>query len=436
MSSNLAVEELPMEGTLRMSQKERMRLHEVRLVEEGKQKIVNMKEKLGISYRQARRIVKRHREEGDVGLCHRSRGRPSNRKLPDGTTKLAIRLGQGKCRGWGPTLIAETMQERFHKKADHETVRRILIKEGIHEKRRKGVKHRSKRERKEHFGELVQMDGSFHRWFKCSDKELCLMVMTDDATSTKMAYLCKEETTMDAMVILRKWIKRYGVPKALYTDYKTVYLHDHKTAERLKERGEEALTQFGAACSKLGMEIIGASSPQAKGRVERANGVFQDRFVKEMAFRGIRTVEKANRFLEEHYLDVLNRKFAKLPANDADYHRRAPEDNELDIVLACEESRTVANDWTVRFRNRTYQILNCNRNLPPASGRITVSERLDGSLHFIYRDREMDVKEITGTERPIKEPSQKKRFKKPCKPSLNHPWRSSTFGAASFGVRQ
>jgi transposase len=433
MSSNLAVEELPMERTLRMSQKERTRLYEVKLVEEGKEKMKDMSAKLGISYRQTRRIVKRYKEEGDAGLCHRSRGRESNRKLPDTIRRLAVDLEKGKCKGWGPTLLSETMDRVYRAKADHETVRRILMEEGLHKKRRKSSGHRSRRERKEHFGELIQMDGSFHRWLQDADDKQCLMVMIDDATSTRMAYLCEEETTMDAMLVLRKWIKKYGMPKALYTDYKNVYLHDPKTAERLGAKGEEVLTQFGRACAKLGIGIIGASSPQAKGRVERANGVFQDRLIKELAFRGIKTVEGANRFLEEEHLDFLNRKFSKLPKSDVDYHRATPTNEELDSALAIQEKRTVANDWTVRFRNRVYQILNCNRNLPPAKSNVMVLEKLDGSLHFIYRDREMEVNDITHMERPKKETGKQKtakRFTKSCKPSLNHPWRGFRFGSA------
>ena len=292
-----------MEGTLRMSRKERERLCEVKLVSEGKETIKDMAIKVDVGYRQARRIVKRYREEGDVGLCHKSRGSPSNRALPEKLKRRVKRLCEGKCKGWGPTLVSETLDKVFHEKVDHETVRRIMIEEGLHQKRRKRSAHRSRRERKEHFGELVQMDGSFHRWFKGSDEEQCLMVMIDDATSIRMACLCKEETTKDAMGILKKWIKKYGIPKALYTDWKTVYLHDPKTAERLKTKGEDALTQFGKACSKLGVEIIGASSPQAKGRVERANGVFQDRLIKELSFKGIKTVERANGFLEKEHVD-------------------------------------------------------------------------------------------------------------------------------------
>jgi len=417
-----------MERIIAMSKKERDRMYEAKQVAEGKQTIGEMSKHLQLSYRQGKRIMKRYREEGDYGLCHRNRGRPSNRRLPKELRDLVLNLCENECKGWGPTLVSERLERVYHYKVDHETIRRWLIEAGIYERRRKRPKHRTRRERKEHFGEMIQMDGSFHRWLKGIDEPLCLMVMIDDATSKFIAYLCDGETTRNAMIILKKWIKKYGVPKSLYTDYNDAYLHDKKTAERLKAKGEEPLTQFGRACSELGIEIIGAKSSQAKGRVERENGTLQDRLVKELEIRGIKTIEEANKFLEEEYLDFLNSKFSVIPKSDIDYHRKPPKDKELDMILVHQEHRTVANDWTVKFKNRVYQILNCNSNLPPSHSKIKVLEKLDGSLHFLYRDWEMAVKDITEMERPkcnLTQTKKANKAKKPYKPAIDHPWRKS-----------
>lgn len=422
-----------MERILKMSLKEIDRLYEVKkVIEEGIGTIKEMSKKLGISYRQGRRIAKRYKEEGEAGLCHRNRGKPSNRRLPEEVRKLVEDfVKDGEKGDWGPTLIAEKIEEIHQRKVDHETVRRILIEKGLYRRRRKRrIRHRL-RERKEHFGELIQMDGSFHRWFKGIEEKQCLMVMIDDATSERIAMLGEGETTKSAMELLKRWIERYGIPKALYTDWKNVYLQDIKTAERLKAKGQETLTQFGKVCAKLGIEIIGASSPQAKGRIERANGVFQDRLIKELDFRGIKTIEKANEFLEREYLELLNSKFSRIPASEIDYHRRKLAKEEIDEIFVTEEERTVGNDWTIRFRGKIYQIESCNKNIPPTRSKIKVIEKLDGSLHFIYREWEMEVKDVTHIERPKRKEEKKvtnKRAKKRYKPSPEHPWRKFSFG--------
>lgn len=431
----MEVQEATVEETIRMSKKERNWLIELRQVWEGKQSIRDAQAKLGGSYRQARRRFRRFIEKGDAGLCHMSRGRPSNRAKPPEIREAMVGLYREKLMGWGPTQAAEQLGEWGYE-AGGETLRRWLLAAGLWTRHRDRAAHRKRRERREHFGELVQMDGSFHPWLPGLQKALCLMVMVDDATGTKLARFYEQETTFAAMEMLKLWAGRYGVPCALYTDRKDVYVLCEKDARRATERGEEPLTQFGKACARLGVKVIAAHSPQAKGRVERANGMLQDRLVKQLALHNIKTIEEANAFLEGGYMDKLNEKFARPPASKANYHRAKPEERELFEALSAEDTRTVANDWTVRHGNKSYQILAGNTNLPPAKGQVTVQKRLDGSLHILYRGMEVAYEEIT--EKPKETALQQtamapKPFRRKSRwvPPENHPWRLAARQAAA-----
>ncbi len=271
---------------------------------------------------------------------------------------------------------------------------------------------------------MVQLDGSFHRWIKSKEEKQCLMVMIDDATSIREAYLCEEETTKAALILLWKYIEKHGIPKTIYADYKNVYQLDKKTKERVKNKGEAGLTEYGKVCSRLGIEIIGASTPQAKGRVERANGVFQDRLVKELEYEGITTIEGVNRFLEEGYIAELNEKFSVYPESETDFHRKAPSKEEMELIFAIEEERTVSNDWTIRYRGRIYQILSGNRNFPPSRSKVKVLQMMDGGLKFYYREWEIEVEDITYKERPKVKDKKVIKLKKRWKPGIDHPWKS------------
>ena len=290
---------------------------------EGQLNMCDVAGRLKISYRQCARSYKRYQAEGAKGLVHLSRGRPSNRAKPKEFRCEVIRLYEEKYEGFGPTLAAEKLarQGLF---LDHETLRRWLVAEGKWKKRRRRKKHRSWRERKAHFGELVQLDGSHHKWFGREHTSSCLMNMVDDAMGTTLSLMDDEETTSLAMRTLWLWIERYGVPKALYTDRKNVFVTDREPTVEEQLLGIEPMTAFGKACNKLEIEIITANSPQAKGRVERNHAVYQDRFVKELALRGITTIDGANQLLTGGFVDELNTKFAKKAKEEQDYHRRVP----------------------------------------------------------------------------------------------------------------
>jgi transposase len=250
--------------------------------------LVQAAERMGVSYRQAKRLWKRYRAKGIKGLMHGNVGRASNHAKPNSLQRRVLRLIRKKYGGepgerFGPTLAAEHLEQDEDVVMGVETLRQWMLAEGLWSRERRGRAHRRRRERKAHFGELVQVDGSFHDWLEGRGPRGCLMNMVDDATGTTLCRLGKEETIWAAVGVLRAWVECYGVPQALYTDWKNVYVREPSAQERL--RGEEPRTQFGRMCSELGIAIIAASSPQAKGRVERNHGTHQDRLVKKLRFR-------------------------------------------------------------------------------------------------------------------------------------------------------
>ena len=346
-----------MEGHLTLSKKERQRLAKFEEVKAGRMSLTRAAELLGLSYRQAKRSYRRFGQEGDKGLVHRRRGQASNRRAPESLKAAILERYQERYSGFGPTLAAEQLAKDGWT-IDHETLRRWLLAEGLWQESRRRRAHRTRRERRARLGELVQMDGSHHAWFGEAHGRFCLMNLVDDATGLTLSIMGEEETTALAMRALWLWCERYGVPQALYTDKKSVYVTDREPTPEEQLAGVEPLTAFGKACAKLGIAIIAADSPQAKGRVERNHGVYQDRLVKLLALEGITTVEGANRFLAQGFTDELNEKFAKPAADPTDGHRPLPRDLNLADVFCFEEPRTVMNDWCIRHENTFYQIRN------------------------------------------------------------------------------
>jgi len=411
-------------GLLAMSQKERCRLFVISRVREKTMTIKKASEVMGVSYRQGRRIHKRYKNEGDKGLIHRSRGRPSNRRKPSELKEIVLALYREQYWDFGPTLAAEKLVDRDGYEVNHETLRRWLLAAGLWERQRKRPKHREWRERKAHFGELVQMDGSHHRWFGGQGDKACLLDMVDDATGKTLALMSEEETTVAAMWVLWAWVERYGIPKALYVDWKNVYITQREPTLEEQLSGELPLTQFGRACKKLGIEILAANSPQAKGRVERKHGVYQNRWVKELRLEGIQDIEGANQLLGG-FAESLNAKFAVEPRSSADFHRPMPQGMDLRSVFCLEEQRTVGNDWVVRYKNRFFQI-EYQSNLPQARRKVMVQEHLDGTIHLVYRDREVLFIEINELPRKPSIPRQNQQIpglRKKYVPPANHPWR-------------
>jgi transposase len=415
-----------------MSKRELSRVEVLARVKSGQLRVVDASELMRVSYRQGKRLWKRYREEGAAGLKHRSAGRRSNRAYGEAFRKKVLGLVREKYGGavgerFGPTLAAEHLRSEDGEEVNAETLRRWMLAAGLWSRERRRKRHRRRRERKEHFGELVQMDGSFHAWLEGRGPGGCLMDLVDDATNRTLARLGEEETIWAAAGALRRWIERYGVPQALYVDWKNLYKRPATAQERL--RGEEPVTQFGRMCQKLRIEVIAASSPQAKGRVERIHGTHQDRLVKKLRRKGITTQAEANRYLEAEYLEEHNERFGRLPRRREDYHRRAPRASELDKIFRLEGERTISEDWVVRYENRYFQLEPESRNYAPARGKVVVWERPDGEIGIEYRGRAVRWREIEAPARPItqekKTTAVPKAGKKKWVPAADHPWRKA-----------
>jgi transposase len=380
-----------------MSSRELERVEVLGRVASGALKLKDAGEMLELSYRQTKRLWRRYREKGGEGLKHRHAGQPSNRGKAKKLRRRVLQLIQKKYSGteeerFGPTLAAEHLSEEDGIVVDHETLRRWMLAAGLWSRQRKRKKHYQRRERKAHFGELVQLDGSFHDWLEGRGPRGCLMDMVDDATGRTVARLGKEETIWAAVGVLRAWIEQYGVPRALYTDWKNVYKRKATPAEQL--RGQVRLTQFGRMCQKLGIRIIAASTPQAKGRVERVHGVHQDRLIKKLRRKGIASYEAANQYLKEKYLAEHNRRFARVAAEPEDYHRRKPKAWELQQIFRLETERGIGNDWVLRHQGRYLQLRPGAHYRGSSKSKALVCEWEDGSMSIYHQGQRMAFREL------------------------------------------
>jgi len=373
------------------------------LVAEGKRSLVEAAGVLGVSYRQTKRIYRRYREEGASGLVHRNVGKPSHRRIEESVRRAILEAYREHYEGFGPTLAAEKLAERNGLEVDHETLRRWLLAEGLWKSRRQRRTYRSRRERRRRFGELVQFDGSHHAWFEERGEKCCLMNMVDDATGTTYSFLAEQETTEAALRLLWAWIEHYGIPQAVYCDRKNAYVLDREPTIEEQLQGVTPKSPFEVACEKLGIEVIVAHSPQAKGRVERNHGVYQDRFVKELRLQGISEIEEANVFLKTRYLDSINEKFAKPPVDPLDAHVPLLSGQSLANTLCFTHPRVVSHDYVILFQRGLYQIQRQKRRRLPTPGtQVMVHRWLDGSLHFFTKGgKELLVEELQ--ERPKKE---------------------------------
>lgn len=388
-------------------------------------------ELMEVSYRQAKRLLRRYRHQGAAGLKHRAAGRASNRQSNAKTRTRALALIRAKYSGgvgarFGPTLAAEHLASEDGIIVDHETLRRWMLTAGLWSRARKRSPHRRRRERMAHFGELVQLDGSFHPWLEGRGPHSCLLTLVDDATGRSLGRFGAQETIWAAVGVLRAWIDRYGLPRALYTDWKNVYVRRPNQEERAT--GAEPLTQFGRMCAALAIKIIPASSPQAKGRIERNHGTHQDRLIKKLRRKAITDLAGANAFLEAEYWPEHNRRFAQDPRDADDFHVAVPRGVRLDTVFRLEEKRTVSNDWVVRYDNRLLQ-LERQSGRPPARSTVVVCETIAGALEIRYRDRVMHWAELTASAPPITPApapavTAPPRGARPNRPNVSpdHPW--------------
>lgn len=394
---------------------------------------------LGMSYRHAKRLYQRYRSEGPAGLVHRSVGRVSNhawaadeRDRVLGIVREAYsgRAERGPGQRFGPTLVSEHLWEDHGIHVPRTTLQAWMSESGLWSRVRRSSPKTKRRERRAHFGELVQLDGSFHDWFEGrgerAGERSCVMNMVDDATSETLLRFGEQETTWAAAAVLRAWIAKYGVPRALYTDWKNVYKREPTSAEQAA--GEEGHTQFGRMCAKLGIEIIAAGTPQAKGRVERSNGTQQDRLIKKMRLRGIADDAAANAYVESVYLPAYNARYAVAPTSAVDYHLpRNPELRDED-VYCLEHTRTLGNDFVVQFGKRALQLDRAARGRVPAGSKVVVRQTQDAALRVFHVSKLRGEHECRWTPaaprvekgpRTVPAPTPKA----PNRPPSDHPWR-------------
>ncbi len=405
------------EDMVTMSIKELRRLHVIRKVMEKAITQVKAVGLLGLTVRHVRRLVQRVRREGDRGLVHRGRGQPSNRRIAEPVKAKVLRLYEKRYGDFGPTMAAEKLAERHGIVVSAETLRGWLLAKGVTHFRRRKRPHRAWRARRAHVGELVQLDGSHHDWFEGRGPRCVLLASIDDASSRVWARFYEYEGTIPAMDSFGRYVKRYGMPLAVYTDKHTTYKSPAEPTVEEQLAGRKPHSQFERSLAELGVEVIHAHSPQAKGRVERLFATFQDRLIKELRLAGSATLEAANGFLET-YLPAYNQRFAVSPAQAADLHRPRPSAHELDRILCLKTTRVLRRDWTVAHNGHLYQIHD-----PIRATHVQVEERVDGTMRITHQGRTLDYQAIAA--RPARTPTPPKTHhpQRSVTPPREHPWR-------------
>jgi len=403
-----------------MSQRELKRLHIIRKAIDKRLKQREAAEVLELSQRQIRRLVKRVREESDKGIIHRSRGRQSHRAISEKIKSKALSLCRGIYAGFNPTFASEKLFERNKIKIGRETLRQWFIAEGIAYEKRKARPHRRWRQRKAHCGQMVRMDGSHHDWFEGRSPECVLMGYIDDASNRVYARFCEYEGTMPAMSSFKLYALKYGLPQSVYLDRHPTYKGSKKPTIEDELLNRQALSQFGRALEELGVHLIHAQSAPAKGRVERLFKTFQDRLIKEMRLRGLKSIAEGNEFLN-HYLPVFNKRFNVVPLENEDLHRPLPKGIELDKIFSIRTPRALRNDFTVAHEGKLYQVEDNIR-----SKEVFVEERINGSLLITYKGRALRYKQITALPKKIEEKAKKPDLparKEPYAIPQDHPWK-------------
>jgi transposase len=390
-----------MEGILTMSKKEIDRLMIMRQVEENKITVEEAADILELSQRQIYRILRRIRAEGTKGIIHKLRGRKSNRGYPEEIKEKIIGIYRKQYWDYGPTLYSEMLTGYHNISLSRETVRNWLRENSITTSLRKKRPHRRKRERRSCYGELIQFDGSYHDWFEGRGAECCLLNCVDDATGRVYLKFAISENTQDVMMTMWGYVMANGIPRSIYTDRASVYY------------AEDNLTDFSRAMKELGVEVIFARSPQAKGRVERFNRTLQDRLIKALRREGISNIAEANNYLQKKFIKEFNRRFAgelELP----DIHRTA-KGYELEDIFCFKTTRQVRNDYTINLSGGYIQLLKGSSPLPRPKQDVTVSKWLNGEIHIYYNGQDLNFIELA--DKPGK------KDYKIIKPPKDHPWR-------------
>jgi hypothetical protein len=405
------------EDRVTMSAKELRRVPVIRQVVDQQMTQVHAGALLGWTARQVRRLVRRVEQEGAQGLVHRGRGQPSNRRIPATVKATGLKLYATRYGDFGPTLAAEKLAERHGITISDETLRGWLLENGVDHFRRRKRPHRAWRERRAHVGELIQLDGSHHDWFEGRGPRCVLMAYIDDASSRVFARFEAYEGTIPAMDSFQGYIRQHGIPLAVYADKHTTYRSPAEPTIEEQWAGTEPQSQFGRALKELGVELIAAHSPQAKGRVERLFKTFQDRVTKELRLAEVSTLAAANAFLKS-YLPIYNRRFAVPPAQAADLHRPRPARGELDRILCIKTKRVLRRDWTVAHNGHLYQVQTNVR-----ATQVVIEERVDGTLRITHQGHGLAYALIAARSGRSPVPQKESRRHRPVTQGPTHPWR-------------
>lgn len=392
-----------MREALTMSKEERNKLYYIKQVADGQITAAQASTAIERTERQVYRLLRLYREHGDAGLIHGLCGLSSNRGYPVRVRTFILDLYRKSYPDYGPTLFVERLAEHYAIVIDHETARRWLVEAHLWMPAQSQKRHRKKRPRRSEIGAMAQGDGSHHAWFEDRGVPCCLFVYIDDASNLSSLAFAPSESTEYGLRSLWDYIDRFGIMHALYTDKGSVF------------GNPEEQTVFSRAAGRLGIKMIYANSPQAKGRVERANRTHQDRLVKALREANICDIDAANRFLRESYIDRHNAAFAST-TDLIDIHRPVG-DLDLRNYLCEEVERKVYADMTIRINGHYYQILPRRVLLPVPGQRVLVRFWLDGTMHVFWKEQEIDVDLFTGRDVRKQAPSPG--------PSLTHPWRQS-----------
>ena len=381
---------------------------------------------IGLSVRQVKNLKVRVKQEGAQGIVHKGRGGVSNRKLPEPFRQQIEGIVRERYSDFGPTFASEKLQEREQLKINHETLRQLMIGWGLWQPhlRKRNKEYRAWRARKEHYGEMEQFDGSYFQWFEDRAPECCLLAAIDDATGklTQLKFV-DWEGVKNAFSFWKDYLETKGKPLSIYLDRHSTYKQNMKSVFD----DPNCLTQFERAMKKdLGVKIIHAYSPQAKGRVERLFETLQDRLVKELRLADISTIDQANQFANEVFLPRFQKQFSVKPAKRGNLHSGLTkwEKDNLEQIFSIHSQRIVNNDFTVKFKGNWYQLAKRQPALVRPKERIRVEERLDGMIFLSLKDKNLNFAVLP--ERPVKvkmrvialsgaEPT--------WKPPADHPWR-------------
>lgn len=412
-----------------MTEKELARYEIIENLINGKMDGTEASKQIGLSTRQTKRLKASVKKDGAKGVIHKNRGKPSNRRIDGRIIKKTKKLLREKYPDFGPTFAGEKLEELHGIKMSKETLRTIMINEKLWKpKERRQSKNRHEwRARKDNYGEMEQFDGSYHRWLEDRAEEMCLLASIDDATG-KITH-AKFDHNEGVKAVSNFWLEYFGkngLPNKIYLDKFSTYKINHKNAVD----NSEMMTQFQRMMNQVGVELITAHSPEAKGRIERLFETLQDRMVKEMRLAGIKTVDEASEFLKT-YIPKFNEKFAVVPNKKADLHKKASEElkEKLPQIFSIQNTRKVNNDYTVMFKNSYYQL---DLGRQPISiykkDVVTMEEHLNGEIKIRLKDKYLNF--FVLPERPKKQcdvnlPAITAKKSSGWKPPTNHPWRSS-----------